>query len=105
MVSYRNSEARPPIMAGSPPQLTVPKLDWDRPPWNRWAFQNVRDLVPTTEVWRGSGPTKPLPRADRDLDALPVASSIAGTTTLAGLLDETFTDGLLVLKDGAIVYE
>ena len=29
----------------------------------------------------------------------------AGPTTLAGLLDETYTDGFLVLKDGAIAYE
>jgi len=102
MSSYRNSEARPPIMAGSPPQLTVPKLDWDRPPWNRWAFHHIREIVPTQEVWRGSGHAKKLPRDERDLDALAVESSIAGKTTLAGLLDETFTDGFLVLKDGTI---
>jgi hypothetical protein len=73
-MSYRNSEPRPSIMAGSPPTLTVPKLDWDRPPWNRWAFHHVREIVPTQEVWRGSGHAKKLSRDERDLDGLAVAS-------------------------------
>ncbi|MES1152733.1 MAG: serine hydrolase [Dongia sp.] len=105
MASYRNSEPRPPIMAGAPPSAIVPKLDWDRPPWNRWAFQHIRELLPTAEVWRGSGHARRLPRAERDLDGIAVNSSIKGDTTLAGLLDETYTDGFLVLKDGAIAYE
>jgi len=105
MVSYRNSAPRPPIMTGSPPAAIVPKLDWDRPPWNRWAFQHIREILPTAEVWRGSGPAKRLPRAERDLDGIAVKSSIQGETTLAGLLDETYTDGFLVLKDGAVAYE
>ena len=105
MPSYRNSQTPPPIMAGSPPGSIVPKLDWDRPPWNRWSFQHIRELLPTAEVWRGSGHAKRLPRAERDLDGIAVKSSIDGMTTLAGLLDETFTDGFLVLKDGAVAYE
>ena len=49
MTSYRNSEPRPAIMEGAPPALIVPKLDWDRPPWNRWAFQHIREILPTAE--------------------------------------------------------
>lgn len=105
MQSYRNSDPRPPVMAGSPPAMIVPRLDWDRPPWNRWAFRHMREVVPTVEVWRGAAAPRPLPRAERDLDALPVWDSAGGPTTLAGLLDETYTDGFLVLKDGAVVYE
>ncbi|WP_395022956.1 serine hydrolase domain-containing protein [Dongia sp.] len=102
MPSDQNSAPRPAIMEGSPPALVVPKLDWDRPPWNRWAFQHIRELMPTREVWRGGGHAKKLPRDERDLDALEVASCAGGKTTLAALLDETFTDGLLVLKGGSI---
>ena len=51
MTSYRNSDPRPAIMQGSPPQLVPPRMDWDRPPWNRWAFQNIRQILPTAEVW------------------------------------------------------
>lgn len=105
MASYRNSDPRPPIMQGTPPSLVPPKMDWDRPPWNRWSFQNIRQILPTAEVWRGPGPVRELPRKERDLDSLTVASTQGGTTTLATLLDETYTDGFIVLKHGAIVYE
>ena len=105
MSSYRNSDPRPPIMQGSPPKLVPPKLDWDRGPWNRWAFQHIREVLPTVEVWRGSGHRHRLERVEVDLDNLPVVDSKGGPTTLAGLLDETYADGFLVLKDGKVAYE
>ncbi|RWX67024.1 6-aminohexanoate hydrolase, partial [Mesorhizobium sp. M4B.F.Ca.ET.089.01.1.1] len=105
MDSYRNSDPRPPIMQGSPPKLVPPKLDWDRGPWNRWAFQNIREVLPTVEVWRGNGDRGRFERVEVDLDDLPVVDSTGSATTLAGLLDETYTDGFLVLKDGKIAYE
>lgn len=106
MNSYRNSDPRLPIMQGAPPSLIPPKMDWDRPPWNRWAFQHVREVVATAEVWRGGGPVRVLPRADRDFDALPVKpAGGADSVPLLQLLDDTYTDGFLVIKDGAVVYE
>ena len=105
MSSYRNSDARPPIMQGAPPQLVPPRMDWDRPPWNRWTFQNIRQVLPTAEVWRGDKPVRHLARNEHDLDGLPVTSVEGADTTLAGLLDETYTDGFIVLKDSAVVYE
>jgi len=105
MNSYRNSDPRPAIMQGSPPQMVPPRLDWDRPPWNRWAFQHIREILPTVEVWRGDGPVRQLARNEVDLDDLPTVDSTGAATTLAGNLDETYTDGFLVLKGGAIAYE
>jgi CubicO group peptidase (beta-lactamase class C family) len=105
MPSYKNSDVMLPIMQGSPPSLVPPRMDWDRPPWNRWAFQHVREIVPTAEVWRGHGPVRVLPRADVNLDGLTVVDTGGVPTTLMGLLDETYTDGFLVLKNGAIAYE
>lgn len=105
MNSYRNSEPRLPIMQGSPPALVPPRMDWDRPPWNRWSFQNIRQILPTAEVWRGDGPVRELPRDARDLDGLEVESVAGGKTTLAGLLDETYTDGFIVIRNGAIIHE
>jgi CubicO group peptidase (beta-lactamase class C family) len=105
MTSYRTSDPRPPIMQGSPPAMVLPKLDWDRPPWNRWAFQHIREFLPTVEVWRGNGHRHRLDRAEVDLDDLPVVDSKGAATTLAGLLDEAYADGFLVLKDGKVAYE
>ena len=105
MKPYRNSDPRPPIMIGSPPSLVPPRMDWDRGPWNRWSFQHVREMVPTVEVWRGGEPPRHFARHEHDLDALEVTGLDGAKTTLAALHDDTDTDGFLVLKDGAIVYE
>jgi len=89
-----------------PPAGPVPlRFHWDRAPRNRWSFQHVREVMPTAEVWRGTGPAHALPRAERDLDMLPVTDSAGRPTTLADLFEETYTDGFIVLKDGAVAYE
>jgi len=105
MSSYRNSETAPAIMQGSPPAMVPPRLDWDRAPWNRWSFQHIRELVPTVEVWRGNGHRRRLERAEIDLDGFAVESCEGRPTTLAGFLDETYTDGFLVLRDGKVVHD
>lgn len=95
------AESRP-----GPPAGPVPlRFHWDRAPRNRWSFQHVREVMPTAEVWRGTGPAHALPRAERDLDMLPVTDSAGRPTTLADLFEETYTDGFIVLKDGAVAYE
>jgi hypothetical protein len=92
-------------MQGSPPELVPPRMDWDRPPWNRWSFQNIRQILPTAEVWRGEGPVRALPHSERDFDGLEVHSVAGARSSLAGLLDETYTDGFIILHDGAVAYE
>ena len=105
MASYRNSDPRPPIMRGIPPQLRVPFMDWDRPPWNRWSFQHVRELLPTAEVWRGNGPSSLLPQLPMDLGGIEFERSDGAPTTLETFLDDTYTDGFLVLHRGRIISE
>lgn len=86
-------------------QPIIPKSDWDRPPWNRWAFQHIREILPTAEVWRGVNPVRQLPRRDVELDGLKVKGLSGRDVTLLTFLDETYTDGLIVLKNGAVAYE
>ena len=90
---------------GPPAGPVPPRFHWDRAPRNRWSFQHVREVMPPAEVWRGTGPAHALPRAERDLDMLPVTDSAGRPTTLADLFEETYTDGFIVLKDGAVAYE
>ncbi|MEZ5773507.1 MAG: serine hydrolase [Hyphomicrobiaceae bacterium] len=87
------------------PGPEIPRIDWDRPPWNRWTFQNIRQVLPTSEVWRGDGPVCALATDAQDLGAVPFHSTAGGHMTVAGLLDSTFTDGFIVVHRGRIVYE
>ena len=95
------------IMQGFPvpPGRRVPHQDWDRAPWNRWTFQNVRQMVPTTEVWRGNGPVREFERNPQDLGDVEFCDADANTTSLQAWIDSSYTDGILVLHQGAILLE
>ena len=48
-------------------ELGVTTENWLEPPYNRWGFRHVPDLVRTATISRGAGPVHELPRAERDL--------------------------------------
>lgn len=82
-----------------------PRTEWDRSPWNRWSFQHIRELLPTAEVRRGSGPAHVFPQG-KILPLNLVVEGVSGAVvTLGQLLNDTYTDGFIVLKKGAIVCE
>jgi CubicO group peptidase (beta-lactamase class C family) len=105
--SYKNSETPPPIMQGFPSDdfMRIPRMDWDRPPWNRWTFQHINEFMPTARVWRGSGPARALPRQEEAITDINFTLSNGQQQTIAGFLDDTYTDGMLVMCDGKIVHE
>lgn len=76
-------------------------------PQSRWAYSHIRQFVSTSEVSRGDGSVSTLPRAERtDLDAItfqPTGSD--ETMTWAKSLLANYTDGILVMHRGRIVYE
>ena len=97
----------PALMAGAPPfppQARVTLANWQDPPFNRWAFQHVRELIPTARISRGAGPVWELPRAERDVLGLRFRSADR-ELSVADLLAQTYTDGFLVLHQGRIVAE
>jgi CubicO group peptidase (beta-lactamase class C family) len=99
--------AGPGLMSGAPPfppQSQVTLANWQEPPFNRWAFQHVRELIPTARISRGTGPAWDLPRAERDVLGVRFRSG-ERELSVADMLAETFTDGFLVLHRGQIVAE
>ncbi len=80
-------------------------MDWDRPPWNRWSFQHVRDILPTAEVSRGARPAHIFPTIPALLDDVEVSGLNSKAVSLDTFLHDTFTDGFIVLKHGRIVCE
>jgi CubicO group peptidase (beta-lactamase class C family) len=73
-------------------------------PRTRWSFSHMRELVPTVNVWRGNGPASGLPDAPRDLDSLRFACGDR-EQSWAGMLTDTYTDSVLVMHRGLVVYE
>jgi CubicO group peptidase (beta-lactamase class C family) len=95
------------LMTGPPPFARgnlVTLENWQLPPYNRWAFQHVRELIPSARISRGDGSAWELPRAERDLSGIRFATA-SGELTVGELLDRTYTDGFLVIHDGRIVTE
>ena len=98
-------------MAGYPPppdkQVRYDDGSHYRFPQWRWSFSHWREVMPSTAVSRGTGPMAPLVRAERDdLDAvtfMPLGGSTA--LTWADSLATNYTDGIVVLHRGRIVYE
>ncbi|NQV44447.1 MAG: serine hydrolase [Rhodospirillales bacterium] len=96
------------IMVGSPPppDKRITHQNWDSPPFNRWSFQHVREVLPTVNVSRGNGPISTLPNVEQDFDDLPVVHSRDGRqTTLMGVLENTYADGFIAIHKGRVVYE
>ena len=103
--SHPPSDA-PALMAGVPPfpeQSLVTLANWQDPPFNRWSFQHIRELIPTARIARAAAPA-PLPRAERDILGFQFTYGDR-ELTVAGMLEETYTDGFLVLHQGRIVAE
>lgn len=103
--SYKNSEPAPPIMEGAPPppEYRLPFIDWDRPPWNRWAFQRVREFLPTAPIPKGAKSS----HLTFDLQNIDEIEYEFGgrLKTIGQLIDDTYTDGLLVAIDGKVIHE
>ncbi|WP_309954389.1 MULTISPECIES: serine hydrolase domain-containing protein [Variovorax] len=79
-------------------------------PRTRWSFSHVRETVPTANVWRGSDAPSPLPAALRnDIEGVtfkPLGSTASEETmTFAQMIPRTYTDGILVMHRGRVVYE
>ena len=101
-------------MVGAPPprdkQVRFADNSMSRFPQLRWAFSNIRALVPTVNVSRGATPVRHLPHALRDdIDGLTfeplTGSGFDRPITWAESLLANFTDGIVVLHRGTLVYE
>jgi CubicO group peptidase (beta-lactamase class C family) len=98
-------------MVGSPPQpdklIRYEDGSFYRFPQWRWSFSHWRELRPTIEVARGPVPTQQLASAHRsDLDGVTfVRINSTAPMTWSESLAANYTDGIVVLHRGRIVYE
>ena len=93
------------LMSGPPPlgEQLVTLANWQDPPYNRWAFQHVRELIPTARIRRASVAGE-LASAPVDLGEVSFTHS-GRELSVAEMLEQSFTDGFLVLHRGRVLYE
>lgn len=74
-------------------------------PYNRWSFQNELKLNRTADVWRGDGPVSSFDYDLRDLDSITYQNRLGTRFTFADMVELSYTDGIIVLHQGKIIYE
>jgi len=88
-----------------PPDKRVTRDNFMEYPYSRWAFQHIRELQPTRDIYRGEAPVASLAARPVNLDALSFELPGDRKTDLATWLDASVTDSFLVLHKGELVYE
>ncbi len=93
------------LMTGFPPSpdAQVTLANWQDPPFNRWAFQHVRELIPSQPI--PAATPGPLPGSGLSLGNPSLTRVDGSTATVQEVLAATYTDGFLVLHDGQVVAE
>jgi CubicO group peptidase (beta-lactamase class C family) len=87
-----------------PERSDVTAANWLEAPYNRLGFIRVPELARTERISRGDGPVLELPRDERNLDSFSFEFE-AEKISFPQMLESTFTDGLLVLHDGVVLFE
>lgn len=87
-----------------PEDRRVTGANWRTWPFNRWAFQHTRMLVPSMPLAGADAPT-PLAEHPADLSGLRFADENGEVIDWEAYVASTYTDAMIVLHRGAVVYE
>ena len=81
----------PGLMDGFPPapQSRVTLANWQDPPFNRWAFRHVREIIPTQPIPAGPAGAAPLAASGRDLGDPPVVRLNGRTAAVSDVIADT----------------
>ena len=75
-------------------------------PNTRWSFSHQREIAATANIWRGNKPPCEFPRTLRsDIDAITFTTMDGRSMTWEQSLAENYTDGIVILHKGRIIYE
>jgi CubicO group peptidase (beta-lactamase class C family) len=88
-----------------PPDARVTLANWQEPPFNRWSFSHMRELVPTQRIPRGSGPVTPLPASPLPLGEIALHRVDGARASVDEVLEDTYTDATVVVHGGRVVLE
>ncbi len=96
-----------PMMRGFPPEMPrqVTLANWRLPPFNRWAFHHVNEIVPAATIPAEPRLAVELPRAPQAIGRIAFEGTDGEEQTVAGFLQQSCTDGIVVLQRGRLVHE
>jgi CubicO group peptidase (beta-lactamase class C family) len=84
---------------------SVMLANWQDPPSVRWAFRHMREIIPSQIIPAGPTPVGFVRGDEVDLGAVTVERLSGATTSVEQVFDETSTDALILLHDGALLSE
>lgn len=87
-----------------PEDRRVTGANWRTWPFSRWAFQHTRALVPFRPL-SGAAMPLPLPERPADLSGLRFTAGEGVEIDWDAYVEATYTDAMLVLHRGAVIYE
>ena len=95
------------LMAGFPPasEQLVTHANQLYGPYNRWSFQNELKLNCTADMWRGSGPVAQFDYDLQDMSQVTYQNRLGQQFTFNDMVELSYTDGIVVLHQGKIIYE
>jgi CubicO group peptidase (beta-lactamase class C family) len=95
------------LMQGFPPPADkrITNRNFMQAPQIRWSLQHIRELQPTREINRGTAPPSRLESEPVELDGLEFTTSDGRRISFVRWQRESFTDSIVVLHRGKVVYE
>src|SRR3954468_8353445 len=84
----------------APNEGQVTLANWRLPPFNRWSFHHVREIVPTAAIPRSERLVDRIPLKPAAIERLGFEGPDGRESTIAEMLSSTWTDGFLVLQGG-----
>ena len=93
-------------MSGFPSAQTdlVTLANWRTAPYSKWAFQHVREIVPSADIPNAPGDVWKLVPEPKDFSSFRFEHG-GKQYSIDKFLDETDTDGLVILHGGKVVLE
>lgn len=107
MTDPMNRPTMPEMMNRFPPasedQVTL--ANWRASPFNRWAFQHVREIVPSADIGNDPDDLWRLPPVAADLSGLTIDDGRGGHIDLDTFLARTETDAFVLAHRGRVLCE